>query len=369
MRIYIESAKLVKYNANSRGNNVGDCVKRSMSLAFDMSYNEIGKLLNAQLKKDYRAATWSEDRVWTQVVKQLGGIYHNLPKDQTVTVSEFTDEIAQPGKVYLVLCGKHADRSTHMVCVRDKVIYDSWDCSEWIVADYYEIPNTAPKEITDIEDHLADLSKEYASPIITEQIQSYMEKKSWEGQFKYQSRQIDYKVKYSCEVTIRSDEIVTKDRNYRFDIVLVFAPTMTEQDAIEYIKQTAKTRAYDRMYAIASQEQKLIEAARVRSKFSNTSNLGLNRVDRLFMTDQEERWIRSLPGWIQPLIYDVDIQNPGMYSDSYRLKIRKHPDDNLHPDEEFITFEGFQSGDVKQMIDRYKKTWEIPYTDYSPYEW
>ena len=46
MKRYISSADYVNYNANSRGNNVGDCVKRALSMAFDMDYNQTSKELN-----------------------------------------------------------------------------------------------------------------------------------------------------------------------------------------------------------------------------------------------------------------------------------------------------------------------------------
>ena len=45
----IYSADLVRYNANSRGTRTGDCAVRSISLAFNRSYNDIKKLLNSAM--------------------------------------------------------------------------------------------------------------------------------------------------------------------------------------------------------------------------------------------------------------------------------------------------------------------------------
>ena len=47
----IESAELVRYNANSSGKMSPDCVKRALSLAFDVPYSQIAKMLNEEMKK------------------------------------------------------------------------------------------------------------------------------------------------------------------------------------------------------------------------------------------------------------------------------------------------------------------------------
>ena len=42
----ITSADLIRYNANPRHTDTGDCTKRALSLAFDMPYSQVSKELN-----------------------------------------------------------------------------------------------------------------------------------------------------------------------------------------------------------------------------------------------------------------------------------------------------------------------------------
>lgn len=48
---YIEAWKY--YNANVHGKNVEDCPKRALSLAYDIPYNEAGKVLRSQGYADW----------------------------------------------------------------------------------------------------------------------------------------------------------------------------------------------------------------------------------------------------------------------------------------------------------------------------
>lgn len=41
----VNSATLVEYNANDRGKNAPDCVKRAISMAFSIPYSEVSKAL------------------------------------------------------------------------------------------------------------------------------------------------------------------------------------------------------------------------------------------------------------------------------------------------------------------------------------
>ena len=49
----ILAAILKRYNANTRDSNVGDCVKRSLSVAFRTDYDEVSRELN-RIKRDWR---------------------------------------------------------------------------------------------------------------------------------------------------------------------------------------------------------------------------------------------------------------------------------------------------------------------------
>ena len=361
MKRKINSAELVKYNANARGNNVGDCVKRSMSLAFGMTYNEISKLLIAKMKQ-VRADAWNQDRVWTKVMDDLGAKPVKVDW-RTTTVDEFCDEKADPSKTYVLLCGSpKSTRSTHMVCVKNATIFDSWDCRDWVVYDYYIVPDKYnTKELTDIKDKLPSLCETYAAPIIENQVVSYFHKKGWPGDFDYKARPRGYAVKFYCTVLISPYGPLKKAREYNFEISLVFTPTMTEQDAIDYIKTTAKTRAYDRMYAIAGQEAKLAEVEEAKARYSEE---GLRDLDKAFLSNQERKFLNSLPGWAIPLVTYVNIFKPGEYYDSYEIKIHPLPDDDRRHWTQKIYFHGYQASDIRDQLDIYKSTYDVPGEDY-----
>lgn len=123
--------------------------------------------------------------------------------------------------------------------------------------------------------------------------------------------------------------------------------------------KTGKQRAYDRMWTINEQEKKLREAAEIEQQ------LGHAEEGNLWMTEQEERFVNTLPGWVKPLIMDVQIQEPGKYTDSYRLKVRKLPSDNIHPDDKYFYFEGETAADIREMLKEYKDNGRVEGVDYS----
>lgn len=359
----IQAAELRYYNANNRGNYVGDCVKRSISLAFDITYNEVTKLLNAEMKRT-RHDKWNIPSVFGPVIHELGGSDRvQVDSNNVMTVEQFADNIAQPGKSYVVLCGKHYPSSSHMVCIRDKEVWDSWDCLDWEVCSYYEAKHADLKGVTSILDNLTDLCKEYATPVMIAELEKWMNNKDWEGSYSFTITKRNYTVKYSFKLTLIAEGLLTKNRNYSFIINLVFEPTMTEEDAIEYINKIAKQRMYDRMYTIYGQEKKLIEEAEVRREAGIETE---SYEDRHWLSGAEQRFMKSLPGWIKPLITYLSVQNPGMYSDSYRMTIVSLPSDTLHPSKTRIEFEGMDANEIKWQIDRYKKTYEAPFIDYYP---
>ena len=95
MKKYIESADYIYYNANSRGKDTRDCVKRALSMAFDVSYDEISKELLSTARR-LQKSQWNVYSVFNEVIKQHGGKEH--PKlSQPLTVSEFVDQNCKSG--------------------------------------------------------------------------------------------------------------------------------------------------------------------------------------------------------------------------------------------------------------------------------
>lgn len=133
------SDNFVRYNANPRGKYVGDCVKRAMSLAFNKPYRQVEKDLN-RVRRECNLTSFSycSPFVFERLIKEYGAENKQLlPCDSCITLSSFAKGF---NGTYLVdCCGRDEDRPTHIVCVTDHKVYDTWDSSECVVWDYFKV--------------------------------------------------------------------------------------------------------------------------------------------------------------------------------------------------------------------------------------
>lgn len=141
-RVVISS--LVRYNANTGGYNVGDCVKRALTIAFGEDYNDIARQLN-QTRKESRSSQFNTDQNISVFLSKRGLHMTKMP-NYDMTVSEFAD--AHPQGTYLIYCGKNVGktkngRSNHMLCIVDGDVYDSWDSMNTIVTHYCKVTGDA----------------------------------------------------------------------------------------------------------------------------------------------------------------------------------------------------------------------------------
>ena len=360
MKKQVRAAELKRYNANSRGTNTGDCVKRSISLAFSISYNEAGKLLNAKMHELHRNE-WNIPQVFFPVIQELGGSDKIFVKDLKLTVGQFADSVAEPDKNYIIASGKTLGRTTHMVCIRDNVIYDSWDCRDYYVTWYSIINAASVRPIQDRNPHdFSDIAIE-AEKAVEAEINKYADKHDIKIDFTdVEGLGHDYKIKVSCLIILDKDNISEKKRKYTFDILIVVEPTLPNDELEEFVLKTAKQRAYDRMWSVNEQEKKLKEAKEI----ADAAGLADVNGYKYYLTPQEEKFVNSLPGWVKPLITFVDIQRPNYYSDSYQIKLNLLPDDDLHPDLTEYVFEGFNASEIREQLDIYKKKHELMGIDY-----
>lgn len=361
MKKRIKAADLKFYNANSRGNHTGDCVKRAISLAFDVSYPETGKLLNQKMH-DRRQTQWNIMPVYRRVIEDLGG-GNPIQYEGIITVDQFADEVAKPGKIYILETGKKPGQLSHLCCIRDGKVWDSWDSRKYFVDCYFEIDGSDRRAIRDTDSKFMEgLSSKYAEPAVQAEIERYASKKGLEIKgYDLNAIGNDYKIKIDCSLAISRDEFIQKDRYYQFNVVLVMEPTWTKEEIIEFIKKTAKMRTYDRMYAINQEEKKLREAAEIVQQMGGERETpwGAKYLDK-----REQRFVNTLPGWVKPLLEYVNIQEPGQYYDSYTIEIKKLPGDTLHPDRKKLEFYDWDADGIRYMLDRYKKDYSVGGLDY-----
>lgn len=88
----ILAAILKRYNANTRDSNVGDCVKRSLSVAFRMDYDEVSRELN-RIKRDIGANAFNNLRVVDQFLgRRNTTAWTTIQAGERPTVEVFADE-------------------------------------------------------------------------------------------------------------------------------------------------------------------------------------------------------------------------------------------------------------------------------------
>lgn len=120
----------VSFNANPLHHRVGDCVIRAISKALDQSWEET--YMGIALKGLELADMPSANAVWGAYLREHGFTRHIAPEDHddgVYTVGDFAID-HQHGTYILAIDG-------HVVCVKDGVIYDSWDSREEIPVYYW----------------------------------------------------------------------------------------------------------------------------------------------------------------------------------------------------------------------------------------
>nr|DAU56017.1 MAG TPA: hypothetical protein [Caudoviricetes sp.] len=114
------------YNPNPAGRNVGDCTVRALSKALDQDWytTYLGLCVEGGLMGDMPSA----NATWGAYLRRHGYRRELAPED--VTVAEFAD--SHPHGTYILAL------SGHVVCIRDCVLYDSWDSGNEIVLYFWE---------------------------------------------------------------------------------------------------------------------------------------------------------------------------------------------------------------------------------------
>lgn len=169
-----------------KADNVGDCVTRAICNATGLDYKYVYDRLNEMAKKEsvkrHRRHQRSQSRngvfkeTWKRFLKEIGWVHHSTCEIGSSKEKVKFVEGALPNGVLIV------QLSRHLTCLKDQVIYDTYDCSK---KDYYDwqtgdlVTNeercvygywTAPKE-----EETAD--QEHVNSIIKEQKESLKETK------------------------------------------------------------------------------------------------------------------------------------------------------------------------------------------------
>lgn len=124
--------EFVKYNNNPKQNKTNDCVIRAISLACNKSWVDVYMdLAKLGCKKGLMI---NDNKNWQAYLKSLGYQKQKMPKKQNnkrYTVKEFVDNLADINQIYIISIAKH------LTVVKDKKLFDTWDCSYKCVGNYW----------------------------------------------------------------------------------------------------------------------------------------------------------------------------------------------------------------------------------------
>lgn len=117
------------YNTNPLNKNVGDCVIRAISKALNQSWEDT--YIDLCIQGLYMADMIPSDNVWGAYLKRKGYKHYLVPNTcpDCYTIADFAADY--PTGLFIVGTGKH------VVCIKDGVIYDSWDSSNEVPTHYF----------------------------------------------------------------------------------------------------------------------------------------------------------------------------------------------------------------------------------------
>jgi hypothetical protein len=120
-------------NLHPKGKNVRDCVKRALTFATGLTYQEVSLMLN-RLKEETNCKKFNEDKNWKEYIKRLG--YEKLSFQAIQGCNRMTGETFceyYPSGTYLLRMAHH------LTICKDGVIYDTWNCSEKCVYNAWKV--------------------------------------------------------------------------------------------------------------------------------------------------------------------------------------------------------------------------------------
>lgn len=126
--------KFIQFNINPKNKITKDCVIRAIATATNKTWESIYReLAELGIKKGLMI---NDRNNWKAYLKNLGYEKQNMPRreDRTrYTLEEFCDELAKTNVTYIVKV------ANHITVVKNKDLYDTWNCSRKSVGNYWII--------------------------------------------------------------------------------------------------------------------------------------------------------------------------------------------------------------------------------------
>ena len=338
----ILSSSLTKYNANSAGKDSSDCVPRAISFALKLPYIQVKKEIAA--RGGGGNAYMFENNFAPYMVEHGCVEMKNIPSD--TMVSEFADN--NPTGTYILQVGAKPGKSSHLCCVIDNVIYDTWDCSDWYVRRAWKCPD---RHVNTTQLDYKELG-EFALPIITDEIKNDVQKSKFIKDYKFNvypyvkiSKNTFGNLHAMCSLDLELlDSDVEYEKSWKFAVDFVLSPETTMDEAKEIIEKTTKVRIYDRVYSIAKEASNDIQTAVEQTNIGTKYNLLLD--NRL-----EKSAYKQLPTDIRARVSQMYVDTSGNYSDKYQIIFDPLPGD---PRKESVRLQGYNMDMINEEIKRYR---------------
>ena len=126
--------KYIEYNINPKNKKTGDCVIRAIAFATNKEWEKIYLELAEQGIR--KGLMLNDPRNWKKYLDNLGYKVQKMPRkinNKRYSLEEFCDKIAEEDKTYIVKI------ASHLTAVKDKNLYDTWNCSRKYVGNYWVI--------------------------------------------------------------------------------------------------------------------------------------------------------------------------------------------------------------------------------------
>ena len=241
-------AGFVRYNANDKQQNVGDCVARSISFATGQDYNTTLHKLQ-QLARNLGYDSYRNTRVFQAMMNTLG-LREQKIADMEIDVASFCED--HPEGTYLLIVGKKARDTSHAVCISNGDVYDSWDSQKQLIASYWQVSssgNTIQITKEDLDKLQSDLD-----PVISKVI-SQSSKKMPYAEIYYEfvySRHIDYGVRFTvfCSTSFEDSRMSFYSDSHRKYLVAKLNPLKSYQEQKSQVIERARVQLREWLYSI-----------------------------------------------------------------------------------------------------------------------
>lgn len=334
-----------RYNANTQNKSVGDCVKRALTLAFALDYDEVGKELN-RIKNQYHYSAFNETRTFTKFLEARGKHFEKQDKPY-LTVEEFCE--SHPSGTYLLLTNRNdRDGNSHMCVVIDGTLYDSWDSQKDQV-----------HEVCHVSDELVEFNDGGYFPIIDDlllDIRDYAEKFSAKMPYIQieitEERHVDrntcaFSFRYRFDKTVEGMLEYLPDRWYGYRYIVKTNPRFTNEQNYKSLTAKFKQKIYDRLYNIRKDV----------SDFEKTLTV---RTNPRFRGDK--KLLVQFPEKIIPYVVRIWKNSGGWYD--YEVYSEPMPGDPRGESSDDVRFAGDTLTEIKNQMKAYLKNFERLDLDY-----